>query len=181
MKKISVLIVIMFTLAVGIYANGEKVREDNFIIETEETTQGSSNNSGINIEVVDFKLDTLDDGIVELEKLKGKPTIVNFFASWCPPCRQEIPDFNNIYQKYGEKVNIVGINIQEDKETVKKMVEELNMKYTIGLDIEGEIAYNYGVTAIPTTVFYNSKGQIEQIYPGMMNESKLEEIIKDLK
>lgn len=183
MKKVSMIIVIAFMMFLGIYANGEKAKEDEFIIKDNETESLEENelNFSNNIENTDFNLETLDGGKIQLEDLKGKPTIVNFFASWCPPCRNEIPDFNEVYEKYGKDVNFIGINLQEENETVKTMVEELNIKYTIALDKTGEIAHNYNVSAIPTTVFFNSEGEIQMIYPGMMTKVKLEEIIKDLK
>lgn len=183
MNKVSTIIVVIFILFLGIYANGQKVKEDDFIIKDNETETLEENepNFSNSVEKTDFNLETLEGGNIELKSLRGKPTVVNFFASWCPPCRNEIPDFNEIYEKYSENINFLGINLQEDNETVKNMVAELNIKYTVALDKTGEIANNYSVNAIPTTVFFNSKGEIEIIYPGMMTKVKLEEIIKDLK
>jgi len=112
---------------------------------------------------------------------KNKVTIVNFWATWCPPCRAEIPEFIEFMRKHkAEKVALVAINIQEDSKTVKEFAEDAGMNFQILLDLDGKVAEDYRIYAIPTTFFIDGSGTIRERVEGSLSLSRLELIYRKL-
>ncbi len=133
-----------------------------------------------------FTLKTTDGKTVELSKLKGKAVIVNFWATWCGPCRREIPGFVNIYEKYKAKgLEIVGISVDRDGVgVVKQYLEKNKVTYPIVWDDKG-VADAYGklfgaIDGIPTTFFVDRSGNVVDKYIGSMEESAFEAKVKKL-
>jgi peroxiredoxin len=129
-----------------------------------------------------FSLKTYDGKIVELAKLKGKVVVINFWATWCPPCRAEIPDFIKAYDAYKSKgLEIVGIALDEDGwPKVKPFVDKNKISYPIVLGT-AEVAQQYGgIEAIPTTFIVDRKGNIVDHQVGMLIKGMLERKIKVL-
>ena len=77
---------------------------------------------------------TLDNRVASLAALQGKPTVVNFFASWCTPCLLEMPDFERLHQSLGDRVNFLGLNFEEDATQARKVIEQTKVTYPIALD-----------------------------------------------
>ena len=118
----------------------------------------------------DFELTTLDGETVKLSDYKGKRVMLNFWATWCPPCRAEMPDM----QKFqGNKdVQVLAVNLLETEsnpDNVQKFVDELNLTLTTPLDIESAVSNEYNVVAYPTTYMIDSNGRIQFIMMGAMN------------
>ena len=127
-----------------------------------------------------FQLPDLSARKIELKAVyqKNKVTLVNFWATWCPPCRVEIPEFNRIYQEYrGKGLEILAVNTWDDSnpEKIKEFVDRAGMEFPILLDTEGNVATRYGVRGIPTTVIIGPTGHIREIVVGMMNYQQLKE------
>ncbi len=117
----------------------------------------------------DFSLLSLEGKKISLSQLKGKPVILNFWATWCPPCKLEMPAVAKVYAKSGEKgFAVLTVNQQEDKQTIEKFIKENGYTLPIVLDTAGEVADLYRVTGIPTTVFINSQGIVTDIHTGTM-------------
>jgi peroxiredoxin len=130
----------------------------------------------------DFSLQTSNGKTVVLSKLKGKAVVVNFWATWCPPCRSEIPGFLKVYDKYRSKgLEIVGISLDEKGwKVVKPFVEKYKMTYPVVLD-NGEVAQKYGdIASIPTSFFVDKKGNITKSHIGYMAAEDFEKEIKKL-
>jgi thiol-disulfide isomerase/thioredoxin len=129
-----------------------------------------------------FALKSYDGKIIELAKLKGKVVIVNFWATWCPPCRAEIPDFIKVYDTYKSKgLEIVGIALDEDGWVkVKPFVENNKINYPIVLGTMGVVQQYGGIEGIPTTFFVDKKGNIVDSQVGMLRKAVLEQKIKTL-
>jgi len=130
----------------------------------------------------DFSLKTTDNRIVKLSEHKGKIVIVNFFATWCPPCKMEIPDFVKFYKENKEKgVVIIGIAVESKLEDVKKMIKEFKINYPVCLS-DGKVEREYGgIRFVPTSFIIDKNGNIYKKQIGMMNKKQLEEILEKLK
>ena len=112
-------------------------------------------------------------------ELKGKPAIVEFWATWCGPCRTSIPHLNELYSKYKEKgLNIVGIS-DEDRATVEKFRKGTPMAYTVALDKGGTLGQKFGITGIPHAFVVDKTGKIVwEGHPMTLKEATIEEVLK---
>lgn len=128
----------------------------------------------------DFTLSTLDGGTLTLSDLRGKPVILNFWASWCGPCRVEIPALEAASQKAGSTAVIVGVDVLESPAVVEAFVAEMGMTYPIALDTSGEVSDLYRVQGFPTTYFIDAQGVIVEVYHGQLNEPLLRDRIRAL-
>ncbi len=129
-----------------------------------------------------FKLKAQDGKIVELAKLKGKVVAVNFWATWCGPCRKEIPGFMEVYRQYKDKgLEIVGVSLDQDGwEVVKPYVEQAKMNYPVVVG-DGELAEAYGVpNAIPVTYIVDKKGNIAKKHVGFMSKEEFQKVVISL-
>ena len=129
-----------------------------------------------------FALKSNDGKTVELAKLKGKAVIVNFWATWCGPCRAEIPDFIKLYDTYKSKgLEIVGIALDEDGwSIVKPFLEKNKLNYPVVLGTMDVVQQYGGIEGIPTTFFVDKKGNIVDRQVGMLTKPMLEQKIKVL-
>lgn len=113
----------------------------------------------------------------------GKPVVMNFWASWCGPCKMEMPDFEKMYQQYGEEIQFAMINLiteRETKETGMAYVEKNNFTFPIYFDVDEEGASAYKVYSIPTTVFINADGKVQKVHTGYISRQQLEQEILSL-
>ncbi len=109
----------------------------------------------------DFEMQYPDGRKVKLSDFKGKPVIVNFWATWCAPCEAELPEFVQTYEKYKDQgLVILGVNAQEFGEDANKFVEKYNLSFPVTLDSRGEVMGLYGVRGLPTTLFIDPEGRV---------------------
>ena len=136
----------------------------------------------------DFELATLTDGTVRLSDYRGKKVILNFWASWCPPCRVEMPYMENYYEenKDAENVEIIAVNMTkterggDDKiERVEEFVKDNKLSFPILLDETGEVMKLYQIMAYPTTYIINPEGVITDVVIRELNEELLAELVKN--
>lgn len=113
---------------------------------------------------------------VHLSDYAGKPIILNFWASWCTPCKKEMPDFNKKYLQYGDQIQFLMIDFAKDDkiEDAKAYVSEMGFAFPIYFDTYGDATYTYGVNAFPTTVFIDADGYIVARYRGTISEGTLQ-------
>ena len=126
----------------------------------------------------DFALETLDGGVIQLSKLRGHKVILNFWASWCAPCRAEMPDFERIYQEYKDRLTILGINIREDRQTIERFLREVPVSYPIALDPQGAAVRAYKVIAQPATFWIDEQGQMIERKFGAYTRAELEHNVR---
>ena len=120
-------------------------------------------------------------GGISPERYAGKPLVVNFWASWCGPCRQEAPLFERLWREYGERgVVFIGVNIQDAHADARAYLSEFGITYPNGYDEGGRISVDYGVIGIPVTFFVNREGVVERRWVGAVREAKLRLWIDEL-
>ena len=134
----------------------------------------------------DFQLSTISGDVIKLSDLKGKKIILNFWASWCPPCQAEMPDMESYYRKYKDKANveILAVNMTKTERlgisSIEKFVDDYGLTFPVLLDLEGEIMRQYGLLAFPTTLIIETEGTIAHIIPKQIDEKLLSKLIDEL-
>ena len=123
----------------------------------------------------DFTLEGMDGQPMSLRDLQGKAVILNFWATWCPPCKEEMPALEKIYRDHREDgVVVLGVNQMEARPQVQRFLEEYNLTFPVVLDIRGEVGRLYRVRAYPTTYFIDARGVIrDMVIGGPMSEALL--------
>lgn len=132
----------------------------------------------------DFTLPTLQGGTVELSRLRGKPVYLNFFNTWCPPCKAETPDLVALSHEMGGKVTIIGVNLTAGEAggpvAVARFVRAHRIPYRIALDRTGSVADAYLVSAIPESVFIGPHGHVRQVVVGEMTLPQMRRAVQGL-
>ena len=116
-----------------------------------------------------------------LEDYKDRPVVLNFWASWCPPCRDETPGMERVWRKYKDDgVIILGINVQDGEKEAQRYISEFGVTFFNALDLDGHITVDYGVTGLPVTFFINEEGFVIGRWVGSISERKLDSWVSDL-
>ena len=112
----------------------------------------------------DFTVYDRDGNAVRLSDFIGKPVILNFWASWCGPCKSEMPDFEEIYKEYGDNIHFVMVNLtdggRETMDTATTILDNSGYTFPVYYDKDSDAAYTYQVYGIPVTYFINAKGHL---------------------
>jgi cytochrome c biogenesis protein CcmG, thiol:disulfide interchange protein DsbE len=124
----------------------------------------------------DFTLTGLDGGTVQLSSYRGvKPVWVNFWATWCPPCRAEMPEMEKLYPTYQAKgIEILGVDVQESQAQVKQFVQQGGYSWKFALDLDGKASRAYYVTGIPTHIFVGRDGVIKDLVVTGLDRASME-------
>lgn len=127
---------------------------------------------------MDFVMETAEGEEVMLYDFVGKPIVLNFWASWCGPCKAEIPDFQATYEKLGEEVEFIMLNatdgVQETKEGAMEFIKEQGYTLPFYFDTQMQGSYLYSVYSLPTTFFINAEGEVVAYAQGMIDAATLE-------
>jgi cytochrome c biogenesis protein CcmG, thiol:disulfide interchange protein DsbE len=122
----------------------------------------------------DFTLQTVDGETVQLAQLKGKPVWINFWATWCVPCREEMPAMQELYDQYRDQgLVIVAVNMEEDAATVRRWIEGGGYGFTFVVDSDGQQVKRYNVTAAPTSYFVGRDGVIRDLKLGQISRGEM--------
>ncbi len=132
----------------------------------------------------DFTVFDMDGNAVTLSDFRGKPVILNFWASWCGPCKAEMPDFEEAYKEYGEDLHFVIVNLTDGRsetlESASGYIAETGYTFPVYYDTAMEAAYTYGISSIPITVFVDAEGVIVGGQVGMISADELQQNIDTL-
>lgn len=150
-----------------------QVQQGEISSDVEQKTETQDNkNSAPDFTVVDY-----DGNEVNLSDFKGKPVVLNFWATWCYYCKVEMPDFNEVYKKYPDvqflMVNATGTN-GETVDSAKAYIEQEKYEFDVFFDVEGNACQTYRVSSYPQTLFIDKEGNIVSHRMGMLTKEMLE-------
>jgi cytochrome c biogenesis protein CcmG/thiol:disulfide interchange protein DsbE len=125
----------------------------------------------------DFSLQTLNGQTVHLSDFRGKPVIVNFWTTWCPPCKKEMPDMEKFYKTYHSEVELLAVHLtsQDTRENAKSFVNEYQLSFPVVLDEKKNALKLYHIQTIPTSYIIDQDGVIRKKIVGPMTYKQMEE------
>lgn len=189
---ISIIIIMALIAMVAVNVLGDdkdqtKEKESTKTVEAANKTEVASTNeqedatSQAEYVAPDFELKTLDGKTVRLSDYVGKKVILNFWATWCPPCNEEAPHMQKVYEEVkNQGVEILAVNVtSQDKgrEAVAQFAQKYGLTFEILLDEEGLVSSQYQILTLPTSYMIDTKGNMVDIIEGPMNEALMKELI----
>ncbi len=139
--------------------------------------QSEGNTQNEPILAPDFTVYDNEGNKVQLSDMIGKPIVLNFWASWCPPCKSEMPEFNKVYEELGEDVHFMMVDAvdgsRETKEKGQAYVEKNGFSFPVYFDIDRNAVFQYGIRAFPTTLFIDKDGYVVTGVEGAIDEKTL--------
>ena len=182
-----VLVAVLIAIAVTSMVKNNVDQEDSFDDEQRGVDLvGVAANEGLNKgeQAPDFELTTLAGEPIRLSELQGKKVILNFWATWCPPCKAEMPHMQNFYEDYAEteNVEIVAVNLTSgDREaSVEEFVKDYGLTFPIPMDVEGEVGQKFQAVTIPTSYIIDTDGLIQNKIVGPMDENMIQDFITNI-
>ena len=128
-----------------------------------------------------LSMNLLGGGVLDVEELRGKVVMVDFWSSWCPPCVAEAPDLAAAYRLYEDKdVEFVGVAIWDKESDINEHIDRFNVAYLNGIDSQGKIAIGYGVRGVPEKFFLDREGRLVKKYVGPISSETLQAILNSL-
>ena len=128
----------------------------------------------------DFTLETAVGESVTLSDYRGQPIVLNFWASWCGPCRVEMPFFEHAQRKYNGQAVVIGVNQGESGDIVQDFGVRQNISYPLLVDNDNTVNLNYNVNSLPTTIFIDPDGVVQEVVVGIVNQAVLEDRIEGM-
>jgi len=170
------LLLMLATLGYNMLSKNYKPQEDSL---------SSSQTQAKKTPALDFIVQDMDGKNVSLSDFKGKPIVLNFWASWCPPCKAEMPDYEKIYQQYNAKgVVFMMVNMtdgsRETTSIAKQFLKDNHYTFTAYFDVKYNASNAYGISSIPESVFIDSDGNIVNSYEGSINAATMRKNIEVL-
>lgn len=195
MKKIAIILGLLLLIGGSVYTvynyNKSQVSNPNNIINTETNSSDRKQNDNFKNETalkisktkaMDFKLKDLNGKEVSLSDYKGKKVFLNFWATWCPPCKAEMPEMEMLYQETkNSDLVILAVNLDEEKDTVQKFINSNKYNFPVLLDTGNIVASQYEVVSIPTSFFIDKEGNIVDKHIGAMTIEDMKNYIDNIR
>lgn len=124
-----------------------------------------------------FTAELLGGGRLDFDELRGKPVVMNFWASWCIPCKDEAPLLRDAHERYGDRVTFLGVDIRDAESEALAFVERYGLDYTHVRDEDLSIYSDYGLTGQPETFFIDQDGVLVEHVPGPLDEAGLSQLL----
>ncbi len=156
--RVAILGVLLLALVFAVYSSLEK----------------DPNAVKVGREAPNFSLEQLNGSPITLADLRGKGVVLNFWGTWCEPCKAEMPALQKQYDAYKDKgLVIIGVNIGESPITIEPFLKQHGVNFPILLDRKSQITKLYRIGPIPTTFFIDAEGEVQEIFIGQMNEAMI--------
>ena len=129
----------------------------------------------------EFNLEMLNGEQVRLEDVKGKKVMINFWATWCPPCEAEMPEMEKLQKEQGDRVIVLAVNMTNAEKSIKDVesfISKRNLTFPVALDKDGRVSVQYEVYSYPTTYFLDEEGNILNISRGAMTKETMEKMLE---
>ena len=127
-----------------------------------------------------FTVPLFEGGQFDLAAMKGKPVLVNFWASWCIPCEEEAATLEKMSKAYKDRVAFIGVNVQDTDPLARGFLKKFSITYPNGRDALGAISVDYGMSGVPESYFVDRGGQLVRKWQGPLDEPRLRQFLDDL-
>lgn len=134
---------------------------------------GGSRSTAVDGEQASGSFELFEGGEATFADYRGGPLIINFWASWCPACVAELPEFQSVHERFGDEVTIVGVANQDDRSAALRLAGDVGLTYQLGDDPQGELFRTLDLIAMPSTVFIDADGEIQEVFGGQLDEEGL--------
>lgn len=181
-KNILAIIVLLGLIGYGTYeyisgknvtgSQGETITDENVTIGLKKGQQAP-----------DFQLEDGNGNTYKLSDFRGKKVLINFWATWCPPCRAEMPHMQQVYEDHEGEAIILGVNLtptETKPEAIDAFIEDFGLTFPNVLDQEGDVMSTYQIIAYPTTFAIDSEGIIHEVFRGAINSEIMNETLKKM-
>lgn len=129
----------------------------------------------------DFELKTVEGKAIKLSDLKGKAVMINFFATWCPPCRAEMPTLQEVYKQYeAQGFVVLAVDLNEPEVAIRSFRDSLGLTFPIVVDKDDKVSRMYDIVPLPTSYFVDKKGIVHTKWTGEIRKEQLEAVVKQL-
>lgn len=178
-KKVIGAVVLVTLLTVMIVQAMEKKAEPQ---NQTQTTETASQKNGLEVgsKAPDFELKTLSGETFKLSNFKGKKVMLNFWATWCPPCKAEMPEMEQFYKQANQDITILAVNLDPEND-VKGFISKNGITFPILMDTQDQVNRTYQIISIPTTYFIDGKGVIQNKFTGAMQLDMMKQFASQLK
>lgn len=175
-----ILAVVGFVVFMLVVSLGYQFLTTNFDSDNDNVDQNISGQAAKDFTVID-----VEGKEVSLSDFKGKPVVVNFWASWCPPCKEEMPYYNEVYKELGDEVVFMMVDLvdgsRETVDTAKAFIKDNGYEFPVYFDTDQDAAIAYGIYSIPTSIFIDADGKVVKSITGSMTKADLLEEIENIR
>jgi peroxiredoxin len=145
-------------------------------------TKDTKQKVAVGAEAPDFALVDMQGNKHQLSDYRGQGVFLNFWGTWCPPCKKEMPYINNQYHQYKDKgVQVLTVDIQESELAVNQFADRLKLDFPIMIDTDKEVMNTYGIDPLPATFLIDKNGKVVNYYTGALTEEKVREFMEKIK